>query len=133
MSIVVLIVASSLNCCAPRIRPTRRCLARAVITKLNEYSPVSPPFLGVVKEHLPRLGEVPPAVHALLQAAIAAICSPFSGRLQRGGFGQLYQPACENKTRVITSVGLNRSGFTALKLRDKLVYNMTALSAAPDA
>ena len=133
MSIVVLIVASSLSCYGPRFRPTRRSLARAVITKLNEYSPVFPPFLGVVKEHLPRLGEAPPAVHVLLQVAVAAICSPFSSRLQRGGFGQLYQPACENKTRVITSVGLNRLGLAALKLKNELVYNMTALSAAPDA
>jgi len=78
MNIVVLNVASSSRCYAPKARPTKKSLARAVITKPNEYFPVSLLFLRAVKGHLPRLEEAPPALHALPQVAPAAICSPFS-------------------------------------------------------
>ena len=81
MSIVVLNAASSLNCYAPRARPAKRSLARAAITKLNEYFLVSLLFLRAVKGRLPRLGEVPPAVHALPQVAPAVTCSSFNNGL----------------------------------------------------
>ena len=124
MSIVVLNAALSLKCCAPKARPTKGCLARAVVTKLNEYSPVSLRSPKVVKVRLPRSEEVRPAVHALPQAAVAATCSPFSSRLRRSECEQHYLPARENSCR---------SRLAGLKSKDKLAYNMTALSAAPDA
>lgn len=105
MSIVVLNAASSLKCYAPKIRPTKGRLARAVITKLNEYSPVFPPSLRVVKEHLLRLEEVRPAVHAPPQAAVAATCSLFNSRLQRSEFRQHYLPACENQCQKCNGMG----------------------------
>ncbi len=80
MSIVVLNAASSLRCYAPKARGTKKSLARAVITKLNEYFPVSLLFLRAVKGHLPRLGEVRPVARALPQAVPAAACSPFSNK-----------------------------------------------------
>ena len=105
MSIVVLNAASSLKCYAPKARPTKRSLARAVITKLNEYFPVSLLFLRAVKGRLPRLGEVPPAVHALPQVAPAATCSPFNNRLPRSQVRKHQVPACENKCQTCNHIG----------------------------
>ena len=126
MSIVVQNAPLSLKCYAPRIRPTKRCHARAVITKLNEYSPVFLHFLRVVKEHLPRSGEAPPAVHALLQVAAAVTCSPFPCRLQRGEFRQLYQPACENRRRVCNRIGWAEPvgiGWIEIEVQTSLQYD----------
>jgi hypothetical protein len=75
MSIVVLSATLSLSCFAPRARPTKRSLARAVTRALNEYFPVSPLFLRAVKERLPRLVEALPAVHAPPQVVPVVKCS----------------------------------------------------------
>jgi hypothetical protein len=134
MSIVVLNAVLSLKCFAPKTRPTKGYLARGVITGLNEYSPLSLLSPKAVRVRLHRLEEVRPAVHAPPQVAVAAICSPFSSRLQGSEFRQHYVPACENKCQTCNRIGgPNRLGLAALKSKDKLVYNMTALSAAPDA
>jgi hypothetical protein len=47
--------------------------------------------------------------------------------------GSISRSVRTNARRVITSVGPHRLGLAALKLKDKPVYNMRALSAAPDA
>jgi hypothetical protein len=64
-----------LNCFGIKARPTKRSLALAVIITLNECFPLSPLFPRAVKDCLPRLGEVRPVVHALLQVVPAATCS----------------------------------------------------------
>jgi len=75
MNIFVRIATLSLNCFATKARQTKAPLALAVTMALNEYSPLSPLFLRAVKGHLPRLGEAPPAVHALPRVVPAAKCS----------------------------------------------------------
>jgi len=83
MNIFVLIVALSLNYCATRPKQTKTPLVPAVTMALNGYSPLSPLFLKVVKGHLPRSGEVPPAAHALPQVVTPARYSSLSEKLQR--------------------------------------------------
>jgi hypothetical protein len=78
MSIVVLSAILSLNCSAPKTEQTKKLLALAVIMALNEYFPLSPPFLRAVKVRLPRLEEVPPVAHALPQVVPPAKCSFFT-------------------------------------------------------
>ena len=78
MSIVVLNAASDLNRFARKAKPTKRSLALAAIIMSNEYSPLSLLFPRAVKGRLPRLGGVPPAVHALPQVVLPATCSPLT-------------------------------------------------------
>jgi hypothetical protein len=73
MNIFVLTANVSLNCFAARARQTKVSLVLAVTMAPNGYSHLS---LRAAKGHLPRLGEVPPAVRALLQVVPPAICSP---------------------------------------------------------
>jgi len=75
MSIAVLSVASSSNCCAPRAKLVRRCPARAAVTALSEYFPPSPPFLRAVMGNLPRWQERPPVALALRRVVPVAKCS----------------------------------------------------------
>jgi len=57
-------------------------LALAVTMALNEYSPLAPLFLRVVKGYLPQLGEVPLVAHALPQAVVPAKRNACSKKLQ---------------------------------------------------
>jgi hypothetical protein len=75
MNIFALIVTLSLNCFATKAKQMKTPLALAVTKALNEYSPLAPLFLRVVKGHPPRLEEVPPVAHALPQAVVPAKCS----------------------------------------------------------
>ena len=72
MNIFALLVTLSLNYFATKPEQTKVPLAPAVTMAQNEYSPLSPPFLKAVKDHLPRLGEVPLVAHALPQVVIPA-------------------------------------------------------------
>jgi hypothetical protein len=76
MNIFVLTANVSLNCFAARARQTKVSLVLAVTMAPNGYSHLSHLSLRAAKGHLPRLGEVPPAVRALLQVVPPAICSP---------------------------------------------------------
>jgi len=58
-------------------------LAPAVTMALNEYFPLAPLFLRAAKGHLPQLGEVPLAAHALPQAVVPAKHSSCSKELQK--------------------------------------------------
>jgi hypothetical protein len=83
MNIFALIATLSLNCFATKPNQTKVPLAPAVTIALNEYSPLSPVNLKAVKGHLPRLGEVPLAAHALPRVVPPAKHSPFSEKLRR--------------------------------------------------
>jgi len=65
MNIFVLIASLSLNCFVSKDRQTKTSLAHAVTIELNGYSLLLLPFPKTLKECLTRLGELPPAVHAL--------------------------------------------------------------------
>jgi len=80
MNTFVLIVALSLNYFATKAEQTKMSLAHAVIMALNEYSPLSPPFLKAVKGHLLRLGEALLVAHALPQVATLAKYSSLGWR-----------------------------------------------------
>ena len=105
MNIFVLTATLNLNCFANKAEQMRKPLARAVIRAVNEYSHLAPLFLRAVKGRLPRLAEVPPAVHALPQAAPAATCSPFNNRPPRSQVRKHEVPACKNKCQTCNHIG----------------------------
>jgi hypothetical protein len=76
MNTFALIVTLSLNYYASKAKQTKVLRALAVIMALNEYFPLVPLFLKMVKGHLPRLGEVPLVAPALPQVVIPAKYSP---------------------------------------------------------
>jgi len=81
-------------------------LALAVTMALNEYSPLSLLILKAVKDHLPRLGEVPLVAHALPQVVIPARYSSLSEKLQRAQIKRTPndRPVKINAKHVITLV-----------------------------
>lgn len=83
MNIFAPIATPSLNCFATKPNQMKALLAPAVTTASNGYSLPSHVFLKAVKDHLPQLGEVPLAVHALPRVVTPAKYSSVSGKLQR--------------------------------------------------
>jgi hypothetical protein len=83
MNIFVLTATSSLNCFVLKAKQTKKPLAHAVITVLQEFSPPLPLFPKAVKDRLLLLVEVPLVAHALPQVVGPAKCSSFSEKLQR--------------------------------------------------
>ena len=81
MNIFVLTATVSSNCFATKVRQTKTLLALAVTMVLSEYSHLSLLSPRAVKGRLPRLGEVPLAVHAQPQVVTAARRSPFNNKL----------------------------------------------------
>jgi hypothetical protein len=77
------IATLGLNCFASKPNQIKTPLAPAVTTASNGYSLHSPVFLKAVKGHLPQLGEVPLAAHALPRVVPPAKHSSFSEKLQR--------------------------------------------------
>ena len=106
MNIFALIVTLSLNCFATKPKQTKVPLALAVTMALNEYSPLLPLSPKVVKGHLRRWGEVPPAAHARPQVVIPAKYSSLSENLQRAQIKRALsdQPVKINVNHVITLV-----------------------------
>jgi len=72
MNIFALIATLSLNYFATKPNQMKVPPAPAVTMALNGYSPPSLPFPKAVKEHLPRLVEVPPVAHAPPQVVTPA-------------------------------------------------------------
>lgn len=83
MNIFALIATLSLNCCVTKANQMKLPLAPAVIMALNDYSPLSLPFPKALKERLPRLVEVPLAVHALPQVVTPAKYSSLARETER--------------------------------------------------
>jgi len=72
MNIFVLIANLSLNYFATKPNQMKVPPAPVVTMTLNGYYPPSLPFPKAVKEHLPRLVEVPPVAHAPPQVVTPA-------------------------------------------------------------
>jgi len=83
MNIFAPIATLSLNCFDTKPNQMKVPLAPAVITASNGYSLHLPATLKAVKGHLPQLGEVPLAAHALQRVVPPAKHSSFSDKLQR--------------------------------------------------
>jgi hypothetical protein len=83
MNIFALIANLSLNYFATKAKPMKVPLVPAVAMALNGYSPLSLHFPKALKEHLPRLGEVPLAVHALPQVVTPAKYSSLRQETER--------------------------------------------------
>ena len=134
MNIFVLTATLNLNCFANKAEQMRKPLARAVIRAVNEYSHLAPLFLRAVKGRLPQSGETPPVVHALPQAVRVVTCSLLNSKVAGTRVRKQWVPAQRNDRPASNQSGWgNELGSAALKSKSKLVYNMSAQFAAPNA
>jgi hypothetical protein len=106
MNFSVPIATISLNYFAIKAEQTKVPLAPSVTMAQNEYFPLSPPFLKAVKDHLPRLEEVPLAARALPQVVTPAKYSSLSEKLQRAQIKRTPndRPVKINAKQIITLV-----------------------------